>query len=78
LGFSTKLKESEEAKREITEKESVTFTSSRSFLGRGDLRGILSHQSNSLRGARAGLSYKLEILSPLWQGKGGWMGMGIR
>jgi hypothetical protein len=28
----------------------VTSTSSRSLLGRGDLTGTLSHQSNTLRG----------------------------
>jgi hypothetical protein len=33
-----------------TEKESATFLSSRSLLGREDLRGTLSHQSSTLRG----------------------------
>jgi hypothetical protein len=37
-------------KERHTEKESVIFTSSRSLLGRGELRGALGHQSNTLRG----------------------------
>jgi hypothetical protein len=49
-----------------TEKESATFISSRSLLGRGDLRGTLHHQSNTLRVARACLSYRLGILTILW------------
>jgi hypothetical protein len=47
----------------------VTSISSRPLLGRGDLRGILGHQSNTLRGTRACLSYRLEILNLLWQEK---------
>jgi hypothetical protein len=49
-----------------TEKESATFASSRSLLGRGDLRATLSHQSNTLTGARACLYYKLRFLTFLW------------
>jgi hypothetical protein len=62
-------------KRETYWEESVTFTSSRSLLGRGDLRGTLGHQSNTLRGARACLSYRLGIFNLLWQEKVGWRGM---
>jgi hypothetical protein len=65
-------KESEEVEKRHTEKESVTFISSRSLLERGDLRRILGHQSNTLRGARACLSYRLGILNILWWEKGGW------
>jgi hypothetical protein len=57
-----------------TKKEPKTSTSSRSLLGRGDLRGILGH----LRGARACLSYRLDFLSILWWKKGSWRGIGIR
>jgi hypothetical protein len=58
-------------KRETYWEESVTFISSRSLLGRGDLRGTFTHQSNTL-------SYRLGILNILWWGKGGWRGMGVR
>jgi hypothetical protein len=61
-----------------TEKESTTFASSRSLLGRGDLRGTLGHQSNTLREGRACLSYRLGFLSILWWEKGDWRWMGIR
>jgi hypothetical protein len=61
-----------------TEKESETFTSSRTLLWRGDLRGTLSHQNNTLRGAKARFSYRLGFLSLLWRKKRGWRGMGIR
>jgi hypothetical protein len=61
-----------------TKKESMTFASSKSLLGRGDLRRTLGHQSNTLRGARAHLSYSLGLLSILWWEKGDWRGMGIR
>jgi hypothetical protein len=65
-------KESEEAEnRNTPRKESVTFTSTRSLLGRGDL----GHQSNTLRGTRACLSYRLGTLN-ICGGKrevgGGW------
>jgi hypothetical protein len=33
---------------------------------REDLKGTLGHQSNTLRGARACLSYRLGFLSMLW------------
>jgi hypothetical protein len=56
----------------------VTFASGRSLLGRGDLRGTLGHQSNTLRGTRACLSYRLGFLSILYWEKEGWRGMGIR
>jgi hypothetical protein len=62
-------------KRDI---ESVTFLSARPLLGRGDLRGTLSHQSNTLRRVRAHLSYKLGILNILWWEKGWWRMRGIR
>jgi hypothetical protein len=52
-------------KERHTEKGSVTLTSSTSFLGRGDLRGTHGHQSNTLRGLRAHLSYRPEILNIL-------------
>jgi hypothetical protein len=65
-------------KRDILRKKSVTFISSRHLLGRGDLRGTLGHQNNTLRGARIRLSYRLGILNILWWEKGGWRGMGIR
>jgi hypothetical protein len=55
----------------------VTFASSRSLLGRGDLRGTLRHQSNTLRGARAGLSSRLGFLSIQWWEKGGWSGWAL-
>jgi hypothetical protein len=55
----------------------VTFISSRSLLGRGDLRGTLSHQGDTLRGVRAHLSYRLGILNLLWQEKGGWRGWAL-
>jgi hypothetical protein len=42
-----------------TEKESVTCISSRSLQGRGDLRRTLGHHSNTLRGARVCLSYRM-------------------
>jgi hypothetical protein len=67
-----------ELKRRHTEEEFATFISIRSLLGRGDLRGTLGHQSNTLRGTRACLSYRLGILNILWREKGGWRGMGIR
>jgi hypothetical protein len=35
------------------DQESVTSTSSRSLLGKGDLREKLGHQNNTLRGERA-------------------------
>jgi hypothetical protein len=48
-----------------TKKESATSTNSRSLLGRGELRGTHGHQSNTLRGVRAYLCYKLRFLSIL-------------
>jgi hypothetical protein len=53
----------------------VTSTSSRSLLGRGDLRGPLDHQSNTLRGERAHLSWFVSILQ--WE-KRDWRRMGTR
>jgi hypothetical protein len=53
----------------------VTFISSRPLLGTGDMRATTGHQNNSLRRARARLSYRLGILNILWWGKevgGGW------
>jgi hypothetical protein len=67
----------QERERE-TEKESANFVSNRSLLGRGDLRGTLGHQSNTLRGARAHLSYMLGFLSILGWEKGSWRGRGTR
>jgi hypothetical protein len=67
-----------ERERERPGKNLPTFTSSRSLLGRGDLRGTLGHQSNTLREERARLSYRLGFLIILWWEKGGWRGMGIR
>jgi hypothetical protein len=66
-------------KRDTYVKESVTFISSRSLLGRGDLRGTLGHQSKTLRGARADLSYRLlqDFKHPV-AGRGRLEGMGIR
>jgi hypothetical protein len=66
--FERKVKK---LKRDI-EKESAIFISSRSLLGRGDLRGTLGQQSNTLRGTRTGLSCRLGILNSLWQEEGGW------
>jgi hypothetical protein len=43
----------------------ANFISSRPLLGRGDLRGTLHHQSNTLRGVRACLSYRLGFLNIL-------------
>jgi hypothetical protein len=60
-----------------TEKGFVTFASSRSLLGRGDLRAMLSYQSYTLIGASACLSYNLGFLSFLWWEKEGWRGLGI-
>jgi hypothetical protein len=60
-----------------SEKESATSTSSRSLLGRADLRGTLGHQSNTLREASVRLSYCLGFLSILWWEKGGWRRMDI-
>jgi hypothetical protein len=73
--FERKVKK---LKRDI-EKESAIFISSRSLLGRGDLRGTLGQQSNTLRGTRTGLSCRLGILNSLWQVGGGghqvrWLG----
>jgi hypothetical protein len=45
---------------------------------RRPVKVTLGHQSNTLRGARARLSRKLEILNILRWKKGGWRGMGIR
>jgi hypothetical protein len=53
----------------------VTFISSRPLLRRGDLRRTLGHQSNALRGLRAFLSYRADILNIQWQEKEGWRGM---
>jgi hypothetical protein len=39
---------------------------------------VLGHQSNTLRGSRTCLSYKLGILNILWWEKGGCRGMGLR
>jgi hypothetical protein len=60
------------SRKERHTKESVTFISSKPLLGRGDIRGTLSHQSNTLRGAKAHLFYRLGILNILWWEKGGW------
>jgi hypothetical protein len=38
--------------RERDQERTVTFASSKSLLGRGDLRGTLVHQSNTERGER--------------------------
>jgi hypothetical protein len=61
-----------------TEKEFATFISSKPLLGIGDLRGTLCHQSNTLRGAGAHLSYRLRFLNILWWETVVWRGMGIR
>jgi hypothetical protein len=60
--------------KRYTEKESVTFISSRSLLGRGDPRGTLGHHSNSLRRAKACFSCRLGILNILLWEEGGWRG----
>jgi hypothetical protein len=54
-----------------TEKESATFASSRSLLGRGDLTGTLGHQRNAERGKCTPL-LRLGFLRILWWEKGGW------
>jgi hypothetical protein len=66
-------KENEEARH--TKKKSATFVSSRSLLGRGNLRATLSHQSNTVRGVRdASLTGWIFPASCWWQKRvwGGW------
>jgi hypothetical protein len=55
----------------------VTSKSSSFILGRGDLRGTLGYQNNTLRGVRACLFYRLGILNILWQEKGSWKGWAL-
>jgi hypothetical protein len=50
-GKQRREKERERETETETNKESATSISSRSLLGRGNLRESLTHQSNTLRGA---------------------------
>jgi hypothetical protein len=50
-----------EWKRRDSQKESVTFTGSRTLFGKEDLRGTLSHQTSTLRGRRACFSHRLRF-----------------
>jgi hypothetical protein len=71
-GFKRKVK-----KKKNTEKEFVTFISSRTLLGRRDQRGNLGHQSNIQR--IESMSFlQVGILNILWQEEGGWREMGSR
>jgi hypothetical protein len=54
-----KLRHSGKEKERHSEKESLSFTSSRPLFGKKDLRGTLNHQSSTLRGTRACFSYRL-------------------